>query len=1203
MTNETPDAPETIGAGEAASEAGSKVRVVALELDNFKSFERKTTIPFRDGFTTISGPNGSGKSNIIDALLFVLGLASSKGMRAERLTDLLNATSKKKYARVALKLEIREGESVTPVEIARKVRRTRSGYVAHYEIDGETRKASELQDYLLELGLSSNGMNIVLQGDVTRLTNMSPLHRRRVLDDIAGISEFDRRIQAAREELGQASRHMEDIQLILVELEARLESLSTERDTALKYRGLRDVRISLEEDVQVLDGQKARDYALKLERQLGDLKARRAMLREKAEAAAAVLEAARAGLEKAENAYRAKGEGERLDAFKRREDLQSLLTGLEEKLKATSRELGEIKTKNGEREAELTRLGEREAGLSAKEAELQAKLDELGQRHDGVSREVARAMNQIRTQSAAQADKFEELNRLQIAARALREKERAFEKRESQLMEREAALKTEGAILRQTVDEQAARRESVSRQEAEAATGRRGAREGFAQEEQRHSRLVSRHHQLRDERDRSFDQLSEAERLLARAEERVRSVQIYTNSRALRVVQDSGIEGIHGTVRELCGFDADVAAALEACAGGRLNWVVVDDERVAKTCIETLKRNKAGRLTFAPLTKIRPPHVNLDRRPGGAGIVDFALNLVDYEAIYDEVFRYVFGDTLVIEDLKTGLPLIGRHRMVTLDGDLLEKRGLMTGGQKPKAAAAMANLAKAEQEVRERKKQVQALTKKRIKLAKEMDQVEAEARAAAARISQLKEDVAGTGASQLALKQELEEIDKRLVPARSRLEQVEKELAAAIDEAVEVVAERERLSEQLAGDEKRLQALTDETGDSEFEALSKVTEEKQVQLSELQDTMDSVRERFSSLLVDRRGVQERVGLVRLARDEAAERAGELAASLTGFEQEQVAGKSKLGELDIALGKIADELAVLDEARKAAQRLAQDKEQAAKGLEREGAAAELALTAAGEKVEQARQAYQDKRRDLEARGLEIPELPEDGYEEGDDPETLSRQSKEELKKTIAAMEKLEPVNMLAIDQYDEISTRRGELKERHESLTKEKDGLLQRMTDLEEAKRITFMTAFEAVRASFSSSFRELARGEGALRLENEEDPFDGGLIIEARPRGKDFARLEAMSGGEKSLTALAFLFALQSVNPAPFYIFDEVDQSLDGANTELLADAIRARSGERQYLVVSHHQAMINESGQLLGVTMRKGYGTRVTGISLAASA
>lgn len=1176
----------------------TRVDVTALELDNFKSFERKTTIPFREGFTTISGRNGSGKSNLIDSLLFVLNLSSSKGMRADRLTDLFNAHSKKKYARVALKLKVWRGDESAEVEVARKVRRTKSGYTAHYEINGNVKKASELAEFLLELGLSASGMNIVLQGDVTSLTKMSPLNRRRVLDDVAGVSEFDKRIGAARDELTQASRHMEDIELILAELETRLAALKDERETALEYRRLMEKKKALEEDLLILEGQKARDEVLKLERQLGDLRKRKESLEEEQRKSLELLETRRAELEKAEEAYREKGEGERLVAFRKREDLRGELSGISEKTRAAREEIEQIELRAKKRQEEIDELGGKARGLAEKEAELEEKLEDLGRRHDELTNDVSKAMSEIRRQGAAQADKFEELNQLQVVVSANRRREKELGLRVAELAEREAKLATEQELLEKTVGEQNGRREQIARGEAEASTLRRGAREDVAKEEDRGRRLVSRLQAVRDQRDKALDELTDSERRLARAEERINSARIYTDSHAMRLIKGSGIEGIHGTVRELSKFEGKHAAAIEACAGGRLNWVVVEDDRVAAKCIQLLKRQRAGRLTFAPLNKIRPPRVNYTP-VGGAGIVGYALDLIEYDQGYDKVMTYVFGDTLVVDDLQTGRKKLGQFRMVTLDGDLLEKRGLMTGGQKPKSAAAAANLAKAEAEADELRKTIEIMTRRRRALAREEQELEAEIKTIRSALEKLQERATETGTRALRAKEELEEIDKYLQPALARLEEVQGEYGSVTTELATLRSERETLLETLSKDEARLTALTEGGDTQHFEELSTQTAKKEMELRDIETTMTATRDRFNTIVSERRELKARQDAAALAIEEGGTRREELEARIATLSEQETEAKGKLAELDKELGKIATELKALDEARKDAQRKAQEAEARSDRLEEEVEAAGLALTGAGEKVERSKEAFAEREAEIKAAGLELPEAPEDGYEEGEDPATLAKNAAATLKRTGAKMESMLPVNMLAIDQFDELSERRTELKDRYEELTGEKEDLLKRMADLEEAKRATFMTAFEAVRTGFRGAFEELAHGDGELWLENEEDPFEGGLIIEARPRGKNFTRLEAMSGGEKSLTALAFIFALQSVNPAPFYIFDEVDQSLDGANTELLAAAIKARSARTQYFVVSHHQAMLNESDQLLGVSMRKGKGTRVTGITL----
>jgi chromosome segregation protein len=304
------------------------VKLRSLTLDNFKSFQRKTTIPFGEGFTAVSGPNGSGKSNLIDAILFVLGFVrGAKGLRADRLTDLICSDSDKPFARVALEFEGQDEKDQTRTfEVARVVRRTRTGQDAHYEVDGSAVRLSDLHDLLRDLGLSSSGWNVVLQGDVTALTLMGPVPRRQILDEIAGAREFDRRIGAANEELSSADRHVADTKIILKEIEERLLALAKERETALAYQALREQRAALDAELLVLE---VMDAELQADRKSAEAIARK----EQAEGGAEELvelekerDEVKVRLDAIEGEIHAKGEGTRLEALKQVEVLKAAKT-------------------------------------------------------------------------------------------------------------------------------------------------------------------------------------------------------------------------------------------------------------------------------------------------------------------------------------------------------------------------------------------------------------------------------------------------------------------------------------------------------------------------------------------------------------------------------------------------------------------------------------------------------------------------------------------------------------------------------------------------------------------------------------------------------------------------------------------------------------------------------------------------------------
>jgi len=1205
-----PMANATQGAASDLARLGKPLglRLTALVLDNFKSFKMKTRIPLRDGFTTISGPNGSGKSNLIDALQFVMGLATSKGMRAGNLTDLICTDSKKNVARVALELEgtfsVTEGPDerivTRELSICRVVRSTRRGAQAHYELDGEPVRLTDLHDLLRMWGFPTSGQNIVLQGDVVRITSMGPTARRQVLDELAGAKEFDKRIGQAHDELDAADRCTEDTKLILKELAQRLGQLKKERDQALAFQTLTSRRESLERDLVVLDVTEA---GLAVRAKAGEVaEAKKVAGKLEDETARLVKdgEAKRKALGELEAELQSKGEGERLTAVRAVESLRARIEGTEDEAKkklaereALAERLPALRQDVEEADQGQAALAEQAARLEGAIKEKEAKQQALGGRYEAIN-------ETLRKNSAAQIEASQRGVEVRRELEAARARERELYEKQRELGEQVSRKEAELAHLDESGQELSARRSDLQTRAEAASEAFRARREAVAECTERRRKLHRQLQELRSGLEAVASKVSRAEQEVAAAEARRQQAHLLSGGQALAYLKETNMRGLHGQVAELVDFDTQYAAALEAAAGGRLRWVVVDDEHVAKKGIDLLKRNGVGRLSFAPLTKMKAPPRDKSA-PRGKAILGFAIDLVSAERRYDAVLESVFGNTLVVESLRDALPLIGRYRMVTLDGDILERGGLMSGGAASRTSRLLMATAKAAEEVEERQRAVEELEKQRSAARGSLRKVEGEFEQVSRELAKLESELAGTKTETASLNAELTRLEELHAPQVERIDGLTGGLEEARKGLAEVEAELAGIRKAVAEKGERLDGFDEPTGDASqrFEELNRQGKELEAQLHAIGAELGQLRQQHGTVTGELRAAEERAKAARQAVTDAEARIEALAG-----EAEAVAGQveglqAELKEKEAALEALSGELMALarrrDEARQAAEAARDALNRARMEAEnlaerREALAAQLAeLEAkAGE-----------LRRVAEEQDVEVPDLDEA-------PADLEK-SRKRLEGLVAKidreLETIGPVNQLAIEQYDEALERHEELEGKINELEEEKNGIRSRIVDLEGKKKTAFLDAFQLVEDAFARTFMELARGEGRLRLEDKKDPFAGGLIIEARPRGKKLTRLEAMSGGEKTLTALAFIFALQEVNPAPFFVFDEVDAALDGVNTEVVAEAVRRRAADRQYVVISHRRVALDKSNQTIGVSMRRGYGTVVTGIPIEEAA
>ena len=715
-------------------------------------------------------------------------------------------------------------------------------------------------------------------------------------------------------------------------------------------------------------------------------------------------------------------------------------------------------------------------------------------------------------------------------------------------------------------------------------------------------------------RSRLEQEQTSLERDIARLDSRRETLSESRGTGALRVLLEAGLEGIHGAVAQLGEVDENVRMALEVAAGGRLAQVVVDDDRIAAKAIELLKSRRAGRLTFLPLNKIRGGSSSasgstggaaLQRgtgpgggrpgggTPGGGGLVGKAVDLVRHEPVYAEVFRYVFGDTLVFDNLANARRELGRCRAVTLDGELLEKSGAMTGG---------------------------SLQQRGGQLSFGSSQDGDEAEPLRRRLLELGESLLACRRKESELGQRLEAIRPQLLERQQRQAALEAERSAAQRALAPQLQRQEQLSsrlvqlqEALKADLQRQKELEESLQPLQLQLTSLETAEAAAQASG-----DSAR--WQGLQAELEAADQALALARRQRDDllaarreralAAERLSNQLEALAADEQRLVAAVNAL----VAERTAWKERHQADQQRRTALESQQSDLQTRFGERRRARdAAEAQLGAQRQALQQQQWEWQRLGEELQAiaeqqrgdqRRLEqlerelpdpLPEVPDDVRENG--LEALQN----ELRSLQARMEALEPVNMLALEELEQLETRLADLEERLDVLSKEREELLLRIETVATLRQEAFMEAFTAVDGHFRQIFAGLSDGEGHLQLENPEAPLEGGLTLVAHPKGKAVRRLNAMSGGEKSLTALSFLFALQRFRPSPFYALDEVDSFLDGVNVERLAALIASQADQAQFMVVSHRRPMIAAATRTIGVTQARGAHTQVVGLPPAA--
>ncbi|MGA2914288.1 MAG: chromosome segregation protein SMC [Methanoregula sp.] len=1143
------------------------MHITELEIDNFKSFSKKTKIPFLEGFTVISGPNGSGKSNIIDSILFVLALSSSRNLRAEKLTDLINLNSGRNTAEVAL--EFSDG-----TKIRRRIKRTGNGYYSYNYLNERLCKQGDIVDHLARHGIKPHGYNVVMQGDVTRIMEMSDFERRKIIDEIAGVSEFDVKKQQSLSELDIVRERIEREELLLIELTKRVNELKREREHALEYQ-------KWQKDLLYFQNCRAAAQLHNQEKELTSL------LRSTEEHKIQLTRiAADRSLEENELSYLKADLSDIDDLINKKSgsDYLKLIAELEE-------------AKGGIKLAEQTIVRLRKDKETNLEAINRVYLDTKR-----AEARVAECTDQIRTLSIDRTNIAMEV----AGAKALLEK---FETEIRQHGEdTEGARERLFALLKDLEEKKGQRSEILHQQDMLIEKSRMRTTElerltlllsqldeeyGAKQAQLSDSeKSVSDLNSGKKDLDRTlselegamFAQRSSLERL--RAEIREYEQDVFRLEAAQQARGESGgraieavmaMEHVHGTIADLGKAPAEYATALNIAAGNKLQFVVCDDDQVAADAIRYLKDERLGRVTFLPLNKLKPPALPPLKEPG---IIDYAVNLVEYDPKYDRAFAVALGATVVVDTLERARKLIGKYRMVTIEGELLDKSGAMTGGATKKPGGRGFGAAVDDEIIRIRahlgELQAEAAT-----LEAGIKRITGEVDAQRATRNEIDQKIARFGmfTEEFSRRFEAISVEKQTIDVAVARQQEETRNGAAELTALEVSLDK--TTETINEINARIEEIKKRLDDTNIPVLTEQIEKKRKEIEESERRLRNKEGDINDAQRERQHFNARIVELAEERKRQDERNQQIDTEIAGSNEQIAAHKSQIAALEERQKEFSGVLDELRTKRAEASQHIQDSELKI-----------MKFDAERERITILTSAIEERARTL---GIEVDTLRQ---QVGDMDTNLSVSEIEgKIAEADGALRKIGAVNMLAIEEYEKVQRQVVERTERKDTLSRERATLIERIEKFEQMKFEAFTTAFRAIDTNFREIFARLTSGSGHLILENEEDPFAGGMTFAVQPRDKKVHLLSSLSGGEKSLTTLAFIFSIQRYIPAPFYAFDEVDMSLDGSNVERIASMITEFSPQSQFVIVSLRKPMIEAAQRIMGVTLRPDKSTLVTGV------
>ncbi len=1162
-----------------------------IELDNFKSFNRKVRLPFLRGYTAVTGPNGSGKSNISDAVLFVLGPRSNKAIRAGRLTDLIWNGGKEKrgasYTEVSLVFD--NSDRLIPVD-SDEVKLTRwvgispsdkEGYNSYFYINERKSTLAEFDSLLAHARISADGYNFVQQGDIQRVVQMSAVDRRRLLDSIAGITKFDDDIGAADAKRKQTEENLGRIQIILDEIANHLKQLGADREGALKYRELKERLDTAKAQMAYKNRDLIQEQAASTRGQLDSyenertqLLAKKADLQGQVDAAVAKLsdverEIAERGGEEAKQ-LKVRLDGLRIERARAGDGIETSTEAirrakleLAEAQKERARHGKEIEALQKERTAFEARLQELEKSLHAAESDLKG-VDEVASKSDA-------KVYQIQKEVVALSKKVDELE----------EGLKALILDHDRSQEGAGRLADEIHQLEELRKTYQVELEDAEFQLKDLRTGTRDATKDL-------QKGTQEYHAKRKEEAELTKQQSELQQailsltreytqLKAESEVAENLKRGYTAAvAAILDARDTGrVKGIHGTIAQLGHVDPKNETAIVVAAGNRMQAIVVDDDSVAATCIDYIKKQRAGRATFLPLNKM------LVGRPRGKAIlvakesIGFAIDQIAFDEKYRDAFFYVFGDTIVLKDLDEARKFMGGVRLVTLGGELIEASGAMVGGELERPALRFGavdrgSLEKVAERLRTANEEAERVAKRLERLRAELSVLEARLKDLGGQTSTVDVKASAIEAKRKEFAAKLRTIDDDLGARSKQLKEKERASKTA-GEAID----------RLQGDLAKLRTDRDARKNALLEATP----------HQIADRMKELMGRRVKAADEASEARAKLEALATQLNVYGERVTETDRRIEGLGAQRSEQEKRVEDLEATLKKVETEIRGLEKMESSMSKQVKDLQDARDAAYKEKTDLEGALDKLGHRLETREDYFLKLQTELKVQEKQLAEAEQVLAEVQADIDAAKLPTLEELKRTIAEcdaqIQALGNINLRALDDYDAQQKRHDELTSEYTQCEGQRKELIGLAQELSAKKKDGLMKVFGAIHENFKRVYEELSEGgEAELVLENEEDPFLGGLLLRAKPPHKKVLRLEALSGGEKSLVSMAFIFALQEYDPSPFYLLDEVDQNLDAVNAERVGKMIKKMSASAQTLQISLRKVTLKEADHLVGATM-----------------
>ena len=1165
----------------------------ALEIQGFKSFPDKTVLNFGEDITAIVGPNGSGKSNVSDAIRWVMGEQSSKSLRGAKMEDVIFGGTEKRsqmgFAQVTLVLD--NTEHIFPrmeeSEVAVTRRYYRSGESEYY-INKQSVRLRDVNELFMDTGMGREGYSIVGQGKIDEILSVKSADRREIFEEAAGISKFRHRKEETERKLERTEENLVRINDKIAELELQVGPLRSQAEKAKKYLILRDELRTLEISVWLENLDKIKTDSIKLNTDY-------ALAQQELERANAALDELYAASEQfAEKAHANDMEQERLrtecaelDAKRSEEDaaVAVLRTGIEHNRASIERVENDLRDQSGRAESLTAQIAAKHARieeLAAQAAELEEELRAFLAQAEELARTAGEAGSEVEALRAREALAASD-------AADCRADMSAINAGLAELSERRTALEAES----ESVDGQ------LTEKRRAASASRRALEE--AQEEADAVRNIISGHTLKMEgrvkreetaRQKSIDLTMEKNNLDSRIHLLSEMEKEYEGfNKAVRLIMQAAekntLRGVHGPVANLMTTDKRYAVAIEIALGAGMQNVVVDREEDAKSAINFLKQRDGGRATFLPLTAIRGDvlrEAGVEREYGYVGV---ASQLVQFDKRYAEIFNNLLGRTVVVEDMDCGIAIArkysNRFRIVTLDGQVLNRGGSMTGGSVSRSAGILSRA----NELKELTARREALTEKLDAALREADEAKRDLNAAQYELDVAREQQRGAEDAVLRLTGEKKQYDMLLESLRTR----ESDIAAELES---ITARTAELKKAAAAREEEIKKHEAEAARCRAESEEKLAGQNELQRdsAHLGDEIAARKSTLAGFTAERETTERALGdLETLAQQMRGDEDGRRAliedyrAKIKAAEEEIAQHDAVTASLRADAEKRRAELAELAEAK-----LTLEGERSANDRRYRECNELLSQTqAAAGRLEQKRVTAAMEEKQILDKLWESYELSHSAAQEQRiELESVPKASRRinELKREING---LGNVNVGAIEEFDRVNTRYTYLTGQRDDVEKAKEELLGVIENITSEMTVIFKEQFALIRESFQETFLELfGGGKATLELEDENAVLDCGIEIKVQPPGKALKTLSLLSGGEKAFVAIALYFAILKVHPTPFCVMDEIEAALDEPNVIRVAHYMRRICDKTQFIVITHRRGTMEAADVLYGVTMQE---------------